>query len=97
MLYGFLSPYYLRANEGISLIATCISQCVFEETDWESDEVILMKLLELSTLCLRSDASSMLSVAAAWEIYNTCVSIHGQFKYASPVYLIYCSHLAEFI
>ena len=78
--YGFLSPYYLRSNEGIRLIASCISECIFEETDWESDEVILMKLLELSTLCLRCDASSMLTVTAAWDIYSTCLSIYCQYR-----------------
>jgi brefeldin A-resistance guanine nucleotide exchange factor 1 len=43
-LYGFLDERFPRVQEGISLIATSISQCIFEETDWESDELILMKL-----------------------------------------------------
>ncbi len=81
VLYGFLSPFYPRGSEGINLIAHCISHCVFEESDWESDEVILMKLLELSTLCLRCEASGLLSVAAAWDIYSTCLSIHDQQRY----------------
>jgi brefeldin A-resistance guanine nucleotide exchange factor 1 len=85
VLYGFLSPYFPRASEGINLIANCISHCVFEETDWESDEVILMKLLELSTLCLRCEASGLLSVSATWDIYSTCLSIHDQRRYVSIV------------
>jgi brefeldin A-resistance guanine nucleotide exchange factor 1 len=80
VLYGFLSSAYPGASEGINHIARCIPQCIFEETDWESDEVILMKLLELSSLCLRSDASGLLTVAAAWEIYETCISIHNHTK-----------------
>lgn len=78
--YGFLSPHFPRAREGIALIASCISHCVFEESDWESDEVILMKLLELSTLCLRCDASRLLNVRAAWEIYSTCISVQSQYR-----------------
>ena len=80
VLYGFMSPSYRGADEGINLIARCIPCCIFEETDWESDEVILMKLLELSSLSLRSDACSLLTVAAAWEIYETCITIHSQSK-----------------
>lgn len=79
-LYGFLSAGFPRVKEGIALIAKCISYCVFEETDWESDEVILMKLLELSALCLRCDASSLLTVGAAWDIYSTCIEIHNQYR-----------------
>lgn len=78
--YGFLSPHFPRAREGIALIARCVSHCVFEESDWESDEVILMKLLELSTLCLRCDASRLLNVRAAWEIYSTCISVQSQYR-----------------
>jgi brefeldin A-resistance guanine nucleotide exchange factor 1 len=77
-LFGFLSADMPRVGEGINLIAYCICHCVFEETDWESDEIILVKLLELSTTCLRCEASSMLTVIAAWDIYSTCLSIHGQ-------------------
>jgi hypothetical protein len=79
-MFGFLSTKYPRAQEGILLVAKCISRCIFEETDWESDEVILMKLLELSTLTLRCDAAKLLSVGAAWDIYSTCLSIHNQFR-----------------
>lgn len=78
LLYGFLSANFPRAKEGIALIASCISQCIFEESDWESDEVILMKLLELSALSFRCDASTLMTVGAAWEIYSTCISIQGQ-------------------
>jgi brefeldin A-resistance guanine nucleotide exchange factor 1 len=79
-LYGFLSEPYPRVQEGVSLIANCISRCVFEETDWESDELILMKLLELSTLCYRCNASRLLTIASAWEMYNTCISIHNHYR-----------------
>ncbi|CAM9099816.1 unnamed protein product, partial [Ectocarpus fasciculatus] len=79
-LYGFLSSDMPRASEGINLAAHSISSCVFEETDWESDEIILVKLLELSSTCLRCEASSMLTVSSAWDIFSTCLSIHGQIR-----------------
>lgn len=77
-MFGFLSTRYPKAQEGMALVAKCISRCIFEETDWESDEVILMKLLELSTLILRCDASKLLTVEPMWDIYSTCLSIHNQ-------------------
>lgn len=78
VLYGFLKPKYPRVGEGIGLIAACIENCKFEETDWESDEVILMKLLELSALVFRCEAANLLTVGAVWDIYSTCISIHSQ-------------------
>ena len=80
VMFGFLSTDYPRVQEGIGLVAKCISKCIFEETDWESDEVILMKLLELSTLTLRCEGSKLLSVRASWEIYSTCLSVHNQHR-----------------
>jgi hypothetical protein len=62
------------------MISNAITRCIFEETDWESDEVVLMKLLELSTMTFRCDASSHLTVRSAWDIYFTCISIHNQYR-----------------
>ena len=79
-LYGFLTPGFPRVQEGIALISRCTSLCVFEETDWESDELILMKLLELSTLCYRCEASKLLTIASAWDMFATCISIHNHYR-----------------
>lgn len=79
-LYGFLDSDYPNAGPGINLITNAISRCVFEETDWESDEVVLLKLLELSTMTMRCEAARHLTVKAAWDIYSTCISIHNQYR-----------------
>lgn len=79
-LYGFFNAKYPRIQEAMVLVADSISHCVFEETDWESDELILMKLLELSALCFRCNAASLLSVQAAWDIYTTCISIYNHYR-----------------
>ncbi len=80
ILYGFFKPTYPGVVEGINLLANSISHCVFEETDWESDELILIKLLELSTLCFQCDASEKLTVSSAWDVYSTCISIHNHYR-----------------
>jgi hypothetical protein len=79
-LYGFFSCHFPRIKEAMLLVADSISRCVFEETDWESDELILMKLLELSALCYRCNAANLLSVDAAWDIFCTCISIHNHYR-----------------
>lgn len=78
--YGFFSSNFPRAKEGVALLADCIAHCIFEATDWESDELILMKLLELSTLTYKCDASRLLSVNAALDIYNTCISLQSHYQ-----------------
>jgi len=77
-LYGFLSRHYPHAADGIELIAGSVKGCVFEESTWQNDEVVMLKLLELSTMTYRCDASIHLSVSAAWDIYETCLSIRNQ-------------------
>lgn len=78
--YGFFSSQFPRAQEGIAMIADCITRCIFEATDWESDELILMKLLELSTLVYKCDACRLLSVQGALDIYNTCISLQAHYQ-----------------
>lgn len=57
---------------------------MFEETDSGSDEVVLMKLLELAVLCLSCDASHLLTVSNAWEMYETCYMIGSDRRYVRP-------------
>ncbi|CAM9552437.1 unnamed protein product, partial [Phaeothamnion confervicola] len=75
LLYGFMSAESPRVTEGVSLIARAITNCHFEETDPESDQVVLMKLLELSALCLRAEVGSLLGDRDCWEIFLACYRI----------------------
>jgi hypothetical protein len=79
-LYGFFQPEFPRIEEAMALVGKSVSHCVFEETDWESDELILMKLLELATSSFRCNASHLLTAETAWDIYSTCVSIHSHYR-----------------
>ena len=82
-LYGFLSREFPRAQDGIDILSECISKCVFEESDWQSDEVVMLKLLELSTMSFRCDAATHMSAKAAWNIFDTCLSIRNQQRVSS--------------
>lgn len=50
-------------------------QCVFEETDPDGDEVVLMKLLELSALCVRSEVGSLLRDRWLWAVFEKCLYV----------------------
>ncbi len=76
LLYGFMTMESPRARDGIDLIVRGVSRYSFEETDPESDEVVLMKILELSALCLRCEVGSLLSETRCWELFQTCYGIN---------------------
>ncbi len=75
LLYGFMTMESPRARDGIDLIVRGVGKYSFEETDPESDEVVLMKILELSALCLRCEVGSLLSETRCWELFQTCYAI----------------------
>lgn len=60
------------------MIAAGISRCLFEESDPEGDEVVLMKLLELSALCLRCEVGTLLDEERIWQIFETCLRVSSQ-------------------
>ncbi len=74
LLYGFMTMESPRVRDGIDLIVRGVSRYSFEETNPESDEVVLMKILELSALCLRCEVGILLSETRCWELFQTC---HG--------------------
>eukprot|EP01084_Bolivina_argentea_P120608 213797_1 len=76
LLYGFMTMKSPRARDGIDLIVRGVGRYSFEETDPESDEVVLMKILELSALCLRCEVGSLLSETRCWELFQTCYGIN---------------------
>lgn len=75
LLYGFVRTDSPRATEGINLIAQAISKCVFEETDNFGDEVVLMKVLELSALCVRCDVGNLLNFEEIVAVFNKCLDV----------------------
>jgi brefeldin A-resistance guanine nucleotide exchange factor 1 len=85
-LYGFLSRDLPRAREGIEMVGDCISHCVFEESHWQADEVVMLKLLELSTMVYRCDAAAHLSARSAWNVFQTCIMIRNQSRVSGPFF-----------
>ncbi|CAM9783417.1 unnamed protein product, partial [Laminaria digitata] len=77
LLYGFIRKDCPRVKEGITLVAQAINRCHFEETDPESDQLVLMKLLELSALCLRCEVGDLLEDESCWKIFLACYNLYN--------------------
>ncbi|KAJ7960150.1 ARF guanine-nucleotide exchange factor GNOM-like [Quillaja saponaria] len=60
------------------LIVDAVTSCRFEVTDPASEEVVLMKILQVLLACMKSKASVMLSNQHVCTIVNTCFRIVHQ-------------------
>jgi brefeldin A-resistance guanine nucleotide exchange factor 1 len=78
LMYDFLREDSPRAREAINQIADAAGLCMFEPTDAEHDEVVLFKLLELMSVCVRCPAGPLLSSAAVWNLIHCAFRISRQ-------------------
>lgn len=90
LLYELLTAESPRAKEAINRIASAVSRCRFEETHRDTDEMVLMKLLELLEYCLRCNAGPLICDANVWQMVQTCYRISQQ-----PRSSIHLCHTAE--
>ena len=74
LLYNFITLTSINAALSVNMIAESTADCRFEATS-ASDEMVLIKLLEVSEHCLRSPAGPLLTDANVWEIVQTCFRI----------------------
>lgn len=61
-------------------IATSVTHCKFEATDAVSDEVVLMKILEVLKACLTCSSGTYLSDEAVCQMMETCFSMCFQMR-----------------
>eukprot|EP00898_Chlorokybus_atmophyticus_P000253 jgi/Chlat1/1228/Chrsp115S01684 len=76
--YGVIGVHVVNANEAIRMIADATTHCRFEATDPGSDEVVLMKILQVLLACLRCPAGALLSDDDVCHIIQTCFRIGHQ-------------------
>ena len=67
-----------NVNEAMHLLVDAVTSCRFEVTDPASEEVVLMKILQVLLACMKSKASPMLSNQHVCTIVNTCFRIVHQ-------------------
>ncbi|KAK8918281.1 ARF guanine-nucleotide exchange factor GNL2 [Platanthera zijinensis] len=74
-IFGELTP---GAREAIHAVVFAITNCRLERTDPASEDAVLMRLLQVLTAVVRSDASALLTDHAVCTIVNSCFQIVQQ-------------------
>lgn len=64
--------------DALHLIVNAVTSCRFEVTDPASEEVVLMKILQVLLACMKNKASAKLSNQHVCNIVNTCFQIVHQ-------------------
>ncbi|OWM89514.1 ARF guanine-nucleotide exchange factor GNOM [Punica granatum] len=67
-----------NVEEAMHSVVDAVNSCRFEVTDPASEEVVLMKILQVLLACMKSKASVMLSNQHVCNIVNTCFRIVHQ-------------------
>ncbi|XP_031262323.1 ARF guanine-nucleotide exchange factor GNOM [Pistacia vera] len=73
-----IDPDTVNVEEAMHLVVDAVTSCRFEVTDPASEEVVLMKILQVLLACMKSKASVMLSNQHVCTIVNTCFRIVHQ-------------------
>ncbi|KAA8522275.1 hypothetical protein F0562_012948 [Nyssa sinensis] len=68
----------VNVEDAMHLVVDAVTSCRFEVTDPASEEVVLMKILQVLLACMKSKASVMLSNQHVCTIVNTCYRIVHQ-------------------
>ncbi|XP_007045997.2 PREDICTED: ARF guanine-nucleotide exchange factor GNOM isoform X1 [Theobroma cacao] len=68
----------VNVEDAMRLVVDAVTSCRFEVTDPASEEVVLMKILQVLLACMKSKASVMLSNQHVCTIVNTCFRIVHQ-------------------
>ncbi|KAL6290989.1 hypothetical protein ACE6H2_008499 [Prunus campanulata] len=68
----------VNVEDSMHLLVDAITGCRFEVTDPASEEVVLMKILQVLLACMKSKASVILSNQHVCTIVNTCFRIVHQ-------------------
>ncbi|XP_057965367.1 ARF guanine-nucleotide exchange factor GNOM-like [Malania oleifera] len=73
-----LDLHTVNVEDAMHLIVDAVTSCRFEVTDPASEEVVLMKILQVLLACMKSKASVKLSDQLVCNIVNTCFRIVHQ-------------------
>ncbi|KAI7735181.1 hypothetical protein M8C21_028043 [Ambrosia artemisiifolia] len=68
----------VNVEDALHLVVDAVTSCRFEVTDPASEEVVLMKILQVLLACMKSKASVMLSNQHVCTIFNTCFRVVHQ-------------------
>ncbi|CAM8909087.1 unnamed protein product [Rhodiola kirilowii] len=73
-----LNIYTGKVEDAMALIVDAVTSCRFEVTDPASEEVVLMKILQVLLACMKSKASKKLNNQHVCNIVNACFRVVHQ-------------------
>lgn len=75
---GMLDLNTVNVESALHSVVDAVTSCRFEVTDPASEEVVLMKILQVLLACMKSKASIVLSNQHVCNIVNTCFRVVHQ-------------------
>ncbi|KAL2559231.1 ARF guanine-nucleotide exchange factor GNOM [Forsythia ovata] len=78
LTFDVLDLNTVNVEDAMHLVVDAVTSCRFEVTDPASEEVVLMKILQVLLACMKSKASVMLSNQHVCTIVNTCFRVVHQ-------------------
>ncbi|GJP37729.1 hypothetical protein CLOM_g22150 [Closterium sp. NIES-68] len=82
---GFFSKSTRGAARAMHAVVEAVTGCRFEVTDHSSEEVVLMKILQVLVACLTCPAGELLSDRDVCSVVNTCFRVVHQSALRSDV------------
>jgi len=79
-LSTFINENSPNVAKSIESIAEAVTHCRFEATDPDSDEVVLMKILQVLESCIQSPVVIFLSEDLVMEMIQTCFRMSSQIR-----------------
>ncbi|KAL8136998.1 hypothetical protein V2J09_002999 [Rumex salicifolius] len=78
LTFDVLDINTVNVEDAMHMVVDAVTSCRFEVTDPASEEVVLMKILQVLLACMKSKASVMLSNQHVCTIVNTCFRVVHQ-------------------
>ncbi|KAK9120481.1 hypothetical protein Syun_018098 [Stephania yunnanensis] len=78
LTFGVLDSTTVNGKDALCLVVDAVTSCRFEVTDSASEEVVLMKILQVLLACMKSKVSFLLNNHHVCTIINTCFRIVHQ-------------------
>lgn len=75
---GIIESANMNVDKALHQIVDAVTSCRFEVTDPASEEVVLMKILQVLLACMKSKASANLTNHHVCNIVNTCFRLVHQ-------------------
>jgi brefeldin A-resistance guanine nucleotide exchange factor 1 len=76
--YGFVTLDSNGVARAIEDIGAAVTNCRFEGTDPETDEVVLIKILKVLSKCIQVDAGAVMSDQLVYDMVQTCFKMSIQ-------------------